>query len=177
MFLHLFSKTDDGVLLWSVKECYTLWPESMSKYWKKLLPALWNVLLNATPFNGDLLGSYESPTISTISARNAIQQHEKNMQNTFAKSNDFSSWCFRPIFCPSKWTKIVNVKTRRSPIYSENVFSSDVLDICFKKSLFFFFLKMFRHRIIWINQGMEQKKHFVFLTCSATSDLQNGMNQ
>ena len=168
------------------------------------------MLLNATPFNGDLLGSYESPTISAISARNAIQQpwekdakyigkvqwlfvvmfstyflpkqmnqnrqcknvhevqfipktcfpmmfsiyvlkslcfflicfatpvlqnhmndqgngtkknqnfnfpdfdpkyHEKKMQNTLAKSNDFSSWCFRPIFCPSKWTKIVNVKT------------------------------------------------------------------
>ena len=32
------------------------------------------MLLNATPFNGDLLGSYESPTISAISARNAIQQ-------------------------------------------------------------------------------------------------------
>ena len=37
--------------------------------------------------------------------------HEKKIQNTLAKSSDFSSWCFRPFFCPSKWTKIVNVKT------------------------------------------------------------------
>ena len=67
--------------MWSVKECYTLWPESMSKCWKKPLPAFSNVPLNAAPFKGDLLGSYESPTISTISARNAIKQPwEKNVK-------------------------------------------------------------------------------------------------
>ena len=46
--------------------------------------------------------------------------HEKKMQNTLAKSNDFSSWCFRPIFCPSKWTKIVNVKTCTKSIFFPN---------------------------------------------------------
>ena len=42
---------------------------------KKLVPAFQDVLLNATPFKGDLLGSYESPTISTIPAR--MDQHRQ----------------------------------------------------------------------------------------------------
>ena len=84
MFLHLsFCRPTCffELSMWSVKECYTLWPESMSTCWKKPLPAFSNVPLNATPFKGDLLGSYGSPTISTISGRGAIKQPwEKNVK-------------------------------------------------------------------------------------------------
>ena len=75
--------------------------------------------LNATLFKGDLLESYESPTIF---AQSDIMCHwadvNKKEWNTCTKSNDFSSWCFRPGFCPTKWPNIAtkwpnidNVKT------------------------------------------------------------------
>ena len=48
---------------------------------KKTSPRILKSAIKRHTFKGDLLGSYESPTISTISARNAIKQPwEKNVK-------------------------------------------------------------------------------------------------
>ena len=50
---------------------------------------------------------------------------------------------FDLFFAQANEPKSSMYKRARSSIYPENVFSNDVLDICFKESVFFFY--MFRH--------------------------------
>ena len=76
------------------------------------LLAFSNVFLNATIFKGDLLASYESPTISTISDRNFIKQSwDKTCKIRWQSPMTFRRDFFRPSFSQIKWPNIDNVKT------------------------------------------------------------------
>ena len=97
-----------------------------------------NMPLNATLFKGDLLESYESPTIF---AQSDIMCHwadvNKKEWNTCTKSNDFSSWCFRPSFCPTKWP---NIATKWPNI--DNVKTCTKSNLCRKHDFRWFFHHM-----------------------------------
>ena len=139
MCLHLFSKTDDGVprncvwqrwraMLLHLPFCGTtcFFLNCQCGVWKNVTLCDPNRCRNIEKnFSLHCKMRYWTPHLLMVISwdhmnRQRFQQsrlvtpynnHEKKMRNTLAKSNDFSSWCFRPIFCPSKWTKIVNVKT------------------------------------------------------------------
>ena len=62
---------------------------------------------------------------------------------------------FNPLVNKSEKKKMVNLSAR-NPIFHENMFFDDVLDICFKKSVFFFYhvLPHRIHRMIWTVNGI-----------------------
>ena len=128
------------------------------------LPAFSNVLLNATLFKCDLLESYESPTISTISGRNAIKQPWEKDVKYIGKVQWLFVVMFSTYFLPNQMN-IGNVKVcTKSNLCPQSIdlveFSTYVLPYRFYKILRF--AKWLKARAtsvpLWIRTSLRERE-------------------